>query len=359
MARRTNRINPGLINPDYARFNALRANEREAVFTATADELGASVQAVEKDFHVCRVIDALFRAAATQPKLFFKGGTSLSKGYNLIKRFSEDIDLVLSRPGLGIDKNADPTLAALTSDARKEAIAAIMDTCSKHVAGAMLEQLQTLLPGDTISVDDEDTDRATLLVSYPSLFEPYPYLRQQVKIECGARGAAEPWQTRPIAPYIQSQLPADKWSLTTKNVTLIRPERTCWEKLSILHMAHRRFAHQGRPPGDRQFSSRHYYDIAMLHQAGIVARAVAMPELLTDVKQNLHLMFRVNQSYLAAAAPGSFVIVPPDGAIASLRADYEAMSGMMFAEPPPFSWIIEMLVEVQDALNAPPSQTIA
>lgn len=325
MARRTNRINPGLINPDYARFNALSADEREAVFTATADELGASIQAAEKDFHVCRVIDALFRAAPTQPKLFFKGGTSLSKGYNLIRRFSEDIDLVLSRPGLGIDKSADPTLAMLPSDARKKAVAAIMATCSKHVAGAMLEQLQTLLPGDTIYVDDEDADGATLLVSYSSLFEPYPYLRQQVKIECGARGAVEPWQTRPITPYIQSQLPADKWSFTTKNVTLIRPERTCWEKLCILHMAHSRFADQGQPPGDRQFATRHYYDIAMLHQAGVVSRAATMPELLMDVKKNLHLMFRVNQSYLSTAAPGSFVIVPPDSAIAPLRADYEAM----------------------------------
>jgi len=352
MSRRTNRLNPDLVNPDYTRFSALSPQEREAVFVATADDLGASVQSIEKDFHVCRVIDVLFRAAPVQPKLFFKGGTSLSKGYGLIKRFSEDIDLVLSRPGLGVDKSADPSQTALTSDGRKKAIAAIMSKCSKHVAGAMLQQLQTLLPNDAVELDPDDTDGATLLVRYPSLFDPYEYLRQQVKIECGARGAAEPWQTRPITPYIQGQLPKDNWNLVTKNVTLIRPERTCWEKLSILHMAHSRFADQGRPPGDRQFSSRHYYDVAMLQTAGVVARAVSTPELLLDVKHNLQLMFRANQTYLASATPGSFLIVPPEAAMSPLRADYQAMGGMMFTDPPSFEWVVQQLQKAQETLNA-------
>lgn len=351
MARRTNRINADLANPDYARFNALSADERTAVFNATADALGASVQAIEKDYHVCRVIDVLFRAAPIQPKLFFKGGTSLSKGYGLINRFSEDIDLVLSRPGLGIDKAFDPTETKLTSDARKKAVESIVGACGKHVAGAMMEQLKALLPQDEITLDPDADDGATLLVSYVSLFEPYGYLKQQVKVECGARGAAEPHQARPITPYIQSELKKGEWSLGTKNVTLIKPERTCWEKISILHMAHCRFTHQGRPPGDRQFSSRHYYDVAMLHHAGVVKRAAAQLTLLDDVKANLHLMFRANQTYLASAAPGSFLIVPADAALPPLRADYEAMGGMMFTDPPPFDWVVEQLQAVETALN--------
>jgi hypothetical protein len=352
MVKRTNRINPGLLTADFARFGALSADERRAVFTATADELGASVQAIEKDFHVCRVIDALFRAAPTQPKLFFKGGTSLSKGYGLIGRFSEDIDLVLSRPGLGISKSADPTHTKFASDARKSAVAAIMGKCSSYASGPMMKQLQSLLPNDAITLDSSDEDGATLLVQYASLFPPYEYLKQQVKVECGARGAAEPCQLRPITPYIQSQLPKDKWSLTTKNVTLIRPERTCWEKISILHMAHCRLAHQGKPPGDKQYASRHYYDVAMLHEGGVVARAIATPELLDDVKRNLHLMWRKNQTYLGLATPGTLRIAVPSSARSTLEADYAGMAGMMFTDPPSFSWVVEQLAEVDDVVNA-------
>lgn len=353
MARRTNRINLALANADYARFNALSADEREAVFTATADDLGASVQAIEKDFHVCRVIDVLFKAAPIQPKLFFKGGTSLSKGYGLINRFSEDIDLVLSRPGLGIAKSADPTHSKLSSDARKKAVAKIMATCSTHVAKVMLKQLQAMLPDDAIALDTTDEDGATLLVTYASLFEPYAYMKQHVKIECGARGAAEPFQARSIAPYIQRQLPSNQWKLGTSGVTLIRPERTCWEKLTILHIAHCRFAAEGKAPGDRQFASRHYYDLAMLHEAGVLQRALAMPELLADVKSNLQLMWRKNQTHLGSAASGTFQITPPAAARGALNTDYNGMAGMMFSDAPSFDWVVSKLTEIEKALNEP------
>lgn len=352
MVKRVNKLNPVLINPEYARFDALPDGEREAVFVATADELGATVQAVEKDFHVCRVIDALFRAAPTQPKLFFKGGTSLSKGFGIIRRFSEDIDLVLSRRGLGVDVTADPMITHFSNRGRDAAVSSIMRACSEHVIGPMQSQLRELLPQTySITIDPTDPDNATLLVAYPSLFPAYDYLRPHVKVECGARGEAEPSQQRPIAPYLQGELATRGWNFTTVGVTLIKPERTCWEKLSILHVAHCRASAGDRAAGDRQFSSRHYYDVAELMDAGVVTSALATPSLLDDVKKNQHLMWRTNQGHLQTATPGTFRISPPLSAIPALRQDYAGMAGMMFGQAPSFDEVMDRLSKVEALLN--------
>jgi predicted nucleotidyltransferase component of viral defense system len=123
------------MNADYLRFDKSKERERLAVFEAAAERLGTTSQAIEKDTWVCRVIDALFKGLGRQPKLYFKGGTSLSKGYGLIRRFSEDIDIVVSRPGLGIKAIDDPLNEALSGKRRRAAIDATKEKCSNHVLG--------------------------------------------------------------------------------------------------------------------------------------------------------------------------------------------------------------------------------
>ena len=225
------------MNANYAKFDKLKDSDRKDVFEAAAGRLGTNAQSIEKDLWVCRVIDALFTGLSTRPKLYFKGGTSLSKGYGLIKRFSEDIDIVVSRAGLGIKPEDDPLNKDLSSKKRKAAIEATKTTCSVHVLGRMKADLEQLLPDCTLEADDDDADNSTLRVKYPSLLKPDGYLKPWVKIECGARGAREPEAKKAIAPYIQHEL-GGKFNLATEGVTLIAAERTFWEKALILHGIH-------------------------------------------------------------------------------------------------------------------------
>src|SRR5262249_34902339 len=156
-----------------------------------------------------------------------KGGTSLSKGYGLIKRFSEDIDIVLSRGGLGIRAEDDPLAEGLSAKKRKERAEAVKEKCSSPVLGRMREERGPPLPMCTIEPDETDPDKSSLRVIYPSILKADPYLKPWVKIECGARGATEPVCKRAIVPYVQDDIGV-RLDLAVKGVTLIRAERTFW-----------------------------------------------------------------------------------------------------------------------------------
>ena len=339
------------MNEAYSEFDKLKKQDRRDVFEATAERLGTNAQSIEKDLWVCRVIDVLFTGLPPRPKPYFKGGTSLSKGYGLIKRFSEDIDIVLSRKGLGIKGDADPLAPGLSKKKREKSAKAATEICSKHVLGKMSEQLSELLPNCEISADETDTDRMSLRVVYPSILAKDGYLKPWVKIECGARGAVEPDIKRRIEPYIQAEI-GKKYALETDGVTLIRAERTFWEKALILHgiyCGHRDDAN--RRPGDNNLISRHYYDVAMMAESAEGKKAIADHELLAKVREHKQALFRRGWEKLDEAVPGSVHLVPQETIRDDLKRDYQAMQGMMFGDAPEFDWIIERLAELEAVIN--------
>ena len=339
------------MNADYAKFDKLKERDRKDVFEAAAGRLGTNAQSIEKDLWVCRVIDALFKGLGNRPKLYFKGGTSLSKGYSLIKRFSEDIDIVVSRAGLGIKAADDPCSEGLSNKKRKAAVETTKRKCSDHVLGRMKSDLEKLLPECTFEPDDTDEDNASLRVKYPSLLRPDGYLKPWVKIECGARGAPEPETKRTIAPYIQHEL-STKISLVTEGVTLIAAERTFWEKVLILHGIHCGFRDdQNRKPGENNLTSRHYYDVAMIRDRPEGLRAIRNVALLKKARDHKQLLFKKAWEKLDEAHPGSIRLVPQDGIKDVLAKDYEAMKGMMFGDAPDFEWVLSEIAKLEEAIN--------
>ncbi|OYX00674.1 MAG: hypothetical protein B7Z15_20155, partial [Rhizobiales bacterium 32-66-8] len=162
----------------YDTFLAAAANDRRDTFIATARRLGAAEQNIEKDFWVCWTLDALFnRLPAGGPRLLFKGGTSLSKAFGLIARFSEDIDVTVFRDDLGEGASV-AELEAMSGRRRKEKLEAIRDACQTYIAGPLLTQLAGLLTTSLaqasiatdsarIEVDAADDGRQTLLLWYP------------------------------------------------------------------------------------------------------------------------------------------------------------------------------------------------
>ena len=334
----------------YDKFDKLKERDRKDVFEATANRLGTNAQSIEKDLWVCRVIDALFKGLGSRPKLYFKGGTSLSKGYGLIKRFSEDIDIVVSRAGLGIKAEDDPLAKGMTSKKRKAAVETTKEKCSAHVLGRMKSDLEELLPECTFEDDGDDPDKSSLRVKYPSLLKADGYLKPWVKIECGARGAREPEAKKAIAPYIQQEL-GTKIKLVTDGVTLISAERTFWEKALILHGIHCGFRDEKRKPGENNLISRHYYDVAMMRDRPEGLKAVRDTALLTKVREHKLQLFKRGWEKLEEAKPGSLCLMPQDAIKEDLAKDYAAMSGMMFGKAPIFEWVLEEISKLEDTIN--------
>jgi len=340
------------INSAYAEFDALPARDRRDAFNAAAQSLGASVQAIEKDFWVCRSIDAMFMGfgRSARPKLYFKGGTSLSKGYGLIKRFSEDIDIVVSRRGLMIPDEADP-LAQPSATKRKKATDAAMGKCCAFVSGRMRTKLAAMLPMCRVDVDGADEDGCTLQIHYPSLLDANSYIAPWVKIEVGARGAITPCVERAVEPYVQRVLRSD-WDLATKAVAMIEAERTFLEKALILHGNHCRMRdNPDWKPSDRNHMARHYYDVAMMRDTKIGYVAVRDDKLLEDVRQTKMKMFPAPADRLVEAKRGAILLTPQAKLRRLIEVDYQAMAGMMFHDPPDIAWVLDEISKLEADIN--------
>ena len=223
----------------YAAVIRTPARERLDLFLVTANRLGAPVGNIEKDFWVCWTLDALYhRLSADRPRLLFKGGTSLSKAYGLIERFSEDIDVTVFRDDLNQAATVEE-LEVLSRRKRRARLDAIRDACRAYVTGPLRESLAALLATATdgngrVEIDEADPDGQTLLVWYPEV-EPRDgaYVRPAVRIESGAKSALDPNRPVLIRPYIADEI--RDLDLSVHEVTAAEQSRTFWDKVVIAH----------------------------------------------------------------------------------------------------------------------------
>jgi hypothetical protein len=329
--------------------------DRSDLFLATANRLGAPLINIEKDFWVCWTLNALYhRLPEGGPRLLFKGGTSLSKAYGLINRFSEDIDVTVFRDDLGHAATPE-ALAALSGKKRKAAIEAIQNDCQAYITGPLLEALTQLIAEDTkgkgrIETDPDDGTGQTLLVWYPRVDESDTgYVQAAVKIESGAKSALDPNSPRLIQPYISDDL--DGIDLDVPDVRTIDAERMFWDKVVILHGLRNWFDTRGELKQDGQRVSRHYYDLHCMLKNDTGKAAVADLELGADCVAHAKSFFNRPDFNLDTAAPGSFSLVPPDEMAAQLIADYKNTEAMIFGEAPSFDEILASIAALEEQLN--------
>lgn len=345
------------MNKSFKYFLELPDEERKEVLVRAAALRETQPQYIEKDFWVCLVLDALYNGLPEgHPKLLFKGGTSLSKAFGLIQRFSEDVDIVIYREDLGFKEERDPTLAEnLSNKKRKALFEELRSACSDYILGGMRKDLAILIDevaqGCRVYPDPNDQDHQTLLVEYPSLYlaGEDDYVATQVKIEAGARSALDPNLACSITPYIADELP--DWSLEAENITVISPERTYLDKLLILHGVHCGYRDAGRLPREKQRISRHYYDVAMITETDVARSALSDTDLLDDVRAHNTLAFRQAWKKLEEAVPGSLRLLPQAEPHRIIEQDYADMQGMLFGSPPDFSWIMEQLEYAESMIN--------
>jgi hypothetical protein len=335
--------------------------ERRDLFVGAADRLRINEQNIEKDFWVCWTLNALFNVLeADGPRLLFKGGTSLSKGYGLIERFSEDIDITVFREDIGQPATVEE-LEALSGKKRNARLKAIKAACQEYIQGPMLEQLSELLRQTLqtsnlnanrarVEANPADPDGQSLLLWYPtSTVEGNAYIRRAIKIESGAKSALDPHASANVKPYIADDLP--NLDLRVGNVTTVDPSRTFWDKIVILHGLRRWWDRRGELRGGGQRVSRHYYDVYRLLASETGRKATDDAEMSEDCVRHARMFFNRPDLDLASAVAGSFALTPHDGMLADLRRDYEAMSGMVFGPIPTVDAVVAAIADLEDRLN--------
>ena len=335
----------------------LPRNDRLDLFTASAGRRGISPIVVEKDFWVCWTLQRVFALQNPPASLVFKGGTSLSKVWGVIDRFSEDVDLSFNRDQLGFGGESDPALAA-SGKQRIRMLEKLVDTCISMIRDQFLPQLREAIAkalGESTqewSLEIDADDPQAILFHYPSsstrgASAGMGYLRPLVKLELGARNEHWPSEAATIRSFASEDFP-NLFAQPHASVTVVSAERTFWEKVTILHRWHH--AGPDRPLRDRQ--SRHYFDVYKLYQSEIGQRALANPDLLRSVAQHQEVVFAAKWANYAEAVPGTLRIIPPPELLRRLKQDYVQMREMIFGTPPTFEQIMEALLALEDAVNA-------
>jgi len=324
----------------------LSADERKALFTNTASKMGLNEAIIEKDFWVCWILDYLFHRSTWKGDLAFKGGTSLSKAFKAIERFSEDLDLILDWRVLGYSAEEPWAIRSNTKQDRfnQEANVRTVDFLKNEFIPALHKDLSDELEEDVnLSIDEEDGQ--TVLFGYPHGFSDKAIL-QQIRLEIGALAAWSPAKMEPITPYTAEQYGHLFVQPRTKVLTVF-PERTFWEKITILH----REANRPESHSFPQRYSRHYYDIYCMAASPIKEKAFRDLELLEKVVVFKEKFYRSPWAKYKNAKPGSVKLMPPQYSIATLREDYEHMLDMIFGNKPEFDEIMEGIRQLEYEIN--------
>jgi hypothetical protein len=329
-------------------FLDLAPNERKLYFDQGAVRRNLSPVILEKDFWVCWLLGVLF-ASRFGTWLVFKGGTSLSKVFGLIGRFSEDIDLSLSPEFLKL-----PEAGTSRNQANKwmKAAEAACGRAVEHENAPEVEQAVTAVLGKPGGrwfefLTDPGTNSPVLLFHYPTTQPPgFDYLKRSVKLEFGSLTDQQPAGRHPVRPWLAETIEAafPDW---TCQVVALEVERSFWEKATILHAEYHR--PPAKPTPDR--FSRHYADTAALAQHPGVAAAVGRDDLRQRVVEWKAQFFGSSWANFALAKPGTFRLVPPPERLPALRRNYQAMRGMYLQEPPSFDQVIAVLAQLETRIN--------
>lgn len=318
----------------------LPTHERAQLFQATADDLAMLPAAVEKDFWVCWVLKKIFSDPVLAQQLLFKGGTSLSKCFSLIERFSEDIDLILD---WNLLTNEDPY-----EDRSKTQ----QDKFNKQIEAQAQAYLKNELLGhlthsfaDIGALRPGEPGKRELIFQYPKAFEA-AYIRPEILIEVGPMSAMAPNQLVEIEIYS-----AKAYSRIFKDpkvsVRTIAARKTFWDKITILHVeAHR--------PADKQLPprySRHYYDIYQMLNSKVKVEAMKDLALLISVAEFKNKFYPQGWANYQSIPQGTVRLSASPHFAKALARDYEGMREMIHGDYPDFSEIMHTIENFEAQLN--------
>ena len=324
----------------------LPKEERLILFRNTAANCGLSEGIVEKDFWVCWTLDYLFHQSPWTKHLAFKGGTSLSKSFDLIHRFSEDIDLILDWRLLeSAQKDPWAQRSKNQQDKLNKALNAETEVFLREQFVPRLQEdfAQLLVDDFQIEVDEHETQ--TVNFTYPKLFGEDSIL-PMVRLEIGALAAWTPTTQSEIISYAAQQYGRIFQNPSTSVLTVM-PERTFWEKVTILHKE--AFRTNGNFPARY---SRHYYDLFCMNASPVKAAAFRNLDLLARVVTFKDRFYPAGNAHYDLAKPGTMRLLPPEDCLPVLRDDYAHMRNMLFGEIPSFEEIMTCIARLEKEINS-------
>ncbi len=312
---------------------------------------GIPAKAIEKDWWVTLSIKLLFETKYAN-YFAFKGGTSLSKGWQLIDRFSEDIDISLSSEAVGMKYQQTPTKTyveqlrragcAFTSNELQEALK------SKFIESQVPENLYSI-EAEPVRADMPDTDPQSIYVNFISLFDPNPYLRDRVKIEFSVRSMREPSVMRNMKSLLATYFPNANYVEEDVELLTIHPQRTLVEKILLLHEEYNR---DERDKMRTERMSRHYYDLFHLGRQDFSSDTMNNESFINEVIEHRKFYSRLKRFDYTTLNPGSISIVPDNEILQALKNDYEVMSSeMIYGNPPTFEEIIHGMKNLELQFN--------
>ena len=333
--------------------------ERKAMIQRVVESRNIDEMAAEKDWWVTSVLCALFHTSIAK-YLLFKGGTSLSKGWNLINRFSEDVDLALDRSYF-IEVKGEPC----ANCASNTQIHNLREKGHDFILTELKEELKTVLAGmgltDVIVLGenemkdengnpvkiDHDKDPSVIFVQYPSLYDnDHSYTSPLVKIEISVLSMAEPFEIKRISSLI-SQAFANKGITVdddfVTDIKTVSPARTFLEKALLLCEEF-----QKDKPRTRRLT-RHFYDLERLSHTEYAAQALADSTLYLDIVKHRKKFYHVGYVDYSKELPDTITILPPDNLLASYEADYKEMQrSFIYAESLPFDELLQAIEKLQN-----------
>jgi len=326
----------------------MTAEDRGDILTEAAARLGIKPAIIEKDFWVCVVLKLLFQKSRFAQSLVLKGGTSLSKAYGLIERFSEDIDLVLDWKLIGFGKGLKDPMQNFGSKSKQDRFnKEINRLAAAYIAETLCPELDNFVQNEGIglSASADPDDPYAVNIRYPAAFAE-AHIRPEVRLEIGPLASWIPSAMHRIRPYAFDALP-EIFEDPACEVAAIAAERTFWEKATILHQE----AH--RPGQIPQRYSRHYYDLYKLAVIRVRGVALGNLKLLRDVVAFKQRFYPSAWARYDLAVPGSFKLLPATPRqIQALKQDYADMQAMLFGAPPEFKAILEELKKLEAEINS-------
>jgi predicted nucleotidyltransferase component of viral defense system len=328
-------------------FYTIDKDEKIAIFTEIASQLGMKPFAVEKDWWVSRTLEIIFQMQVAN-YLVFKGGTSLSKAWKLINRFSEDIDLAIDKEFFGfagdLGKNQRDKL-------RKTAGAYTTGTFFKELNQAFVTNGFTELDFVFIEAQESDQDPRVLEIYYPNVIKPdSEYLLPRVQVEVSCRSLREPFAVQTFGALVDEFYADKDFTKPFFEVPTVSAERTLLEKIFLLHEEFHRPLEKMRV--DRL--SRHLYDVYHLTKAGVATRAISDAELYQTIVSHRYKFSRVAQVDYNLHHPHTLNPIPPKDVIAEWELDYAKMKEDMIYEEnkPSFADLMNNLEELRRQLQS-------
>ena len=326
-------------------YFSLSPEERRGFLLEAETALQRNAAILEKDLWVCWALEALF--SLELPKMVFKGGTSLSKVYRAISRFSEDLDITIDHRESG-DVIQDPLEASISNTKRREFSERMKAFTLITVRETILPHLQTLAATVPIKSLRLNPDGDEILIDFETLFAA-GYIGPNIKLEFGSRNSIEPSEIRLVEPDVLAWDATKSLRFPTAQVPVLLAERTYWEKVTLIHAEITR----RNPRANVERYSRHWYDLTMLSLSPIGVRALARTDLRDHVIAVKTALFGVAGVNYAEVASGNCRLVPNGALTAGLERDYAAMleAGMFDQTPPHWQELMTALAQLEGQIN--------